>query len=286
MHAEESRSNSVEEDVQEVVESAQEKSVEKAASLSPLQIHEVIRYDGEEELERPFRSLFWAGIAAGILISFSVIGKAVFATYLPETKWQPLVVNFGYSFGFLLVILGRMQLFTENTIVTVLPVMHRRTMDCLMRLLRLWFIVLAANVIGCFIAGATMAYGGVLPAEITAQAIAISQKAMALPAFDSFALGIPAGILIAALVWMLPQAGASSFWVIALFTWLIGVCGFTHIVAGSVEMAYLIVLGQLGAGEAIFGFFLPVLAGNVVGGTAIFTFLAWAQVRDELLPEE
>lgn len=270
--------------VREVVEGAKAKSVEQAAKLSPRLIHEVIRWDGEEELERPFRSLFWSGIAAGVLISFSVVGKAMFAAFLPDAGWQPLIGNFGYAFGFLLVILGRMQLFTENTIVTVLPVMARRTADCLMRLLRLWGVVLIANVIGCFIAATTMAYGGVLPAEIAAEAVAISRKAMDLPAFDSFARGVPAGILIAALVWMLPQAGASSFWVILLFTWLIGVCGFTHIVAGSVEMAYLLVLGQLDLGDAVAGFFLPVLAGNVVGGTLIFAFLAWAQVRDEISP--
>lgn len=287
MSAQDGRSDSEQEaDVKEVVESAKDKSVEEAASLSPRMLHEVIRYDGEEELERPFRSLFWSGIAAGILISFSVVGKAVFAAHLPDTEWQPLVANFGYSFGFLLVILGRMQLFTENTIVTVLPVMKRRSLDCLMRMLRLWGIVLAANVVGCFIAAATMAYGNVLPTEIAAEVVAISQKAMALPAFDSFARGIPAGILIAALVWMLPEAGGAGFWVIGLFTWLVGVGGFTHIVAGSVEMAYLIILGDLTAGNAVFGFFLPVLAGNVVGGTLIFSFLVWAQVRDELPSEE
>lgn len=272
--------------MREIVKNAKEKSVEQAAKLSPRLIHEVIRHDGEEELQRPFRSLFWSGVAAGVLISFSVIGKAVFSTYLPDAPWLPLIQNFGYAFGFLLVILGRMQLFTENTIVTVLPVMSKRTADSLMRLLRLWAIVLGANLIGCFIAATAMAYGGVLPKEIAGEAVLISEKVMALPALDSFARGVPAGILIAALVWMLPQSRGSSFWVILLFTWLIAVCGFTHIVAGSVEMAYLMILGQLGALEAVFGFFLPVLAGNVVGGTLIFAFLAWAQVSDEIPDQE
>ena len=271
------------EDVRDVVEGARHKSVEQAAKLSPRLIHEVIRYDGEEELDRPFRSLFWSGIAAGVLISFSVLGKAVFRAYLPDTDWRPLIENLGYSFGFLLVIVGRMQLFTENTIVTVLPVMAQRTFDCLLRLVRLWAIVLIANVIGCFIAATTMAYGGVLLPELADEVTMISVHAMQIPASEALARGIPAGILIAALVWMLPQSGASSFWVILVFTWLIGVAGFTHIIAGSVEMAYLAVQGQIGFAQALFGFFLPVLAGNVVGGTLIFAFLAWAQVRDEII---
>jgi len=270
-------------DVRDAVDSAKTRSVEKATALSPRLIHEVIRYDGEEELKRPFFSLFWSGIAAGVLISFSIIGKAMFMAYLPDTRWQPLVVNFGYSFGFLLVILGRMQLFTENTIVTVLPVMALRTLDSLLRLLRLWGIVLLANVIGCLIAACAMVYTGILPPDIGAEVITLSQKAMSLPALDALARGVPAGILIAALVWMLPQASSSSFWVILLFTWLIGVCGFTHVVAGSVEMAYLLVAGEISAGAAIGGFFLPVLAGNVIGGTLIFAFLASAQVTDEIV---
>lgn len=273
-------------EVREVVDKAKSRNVEKATALSPRLIHEVIRYDGEEELERPFISLFWSGVAAGVLISFSIIGKAMFSAYLPDAPWQPLITNFGYSFGFLLVILGRMQLFTENTIVTVLPIMAQRTTESLLQLLRLWSIVLLANLIGCFIAATSMAYTGVLPPDIAAEVANISQKAMSLPALDGLARGVPAGILIAALVWMLPQASSSSFWVILLFTWLIGVCGFTHIVAGSVEMAYLVVAGELAVVNAVTGFFFPVLIGNVVGGTLIFAFLAWAQVTDEITDGE
>lgn len=272
-------------EIRNKVDSGRSRSVEKAAALSPRLIHEVIRYDGEEELERPFFSLFWSGVAAGVLISFSIIGKAMFMAYLPKADWQPLLSNFGYSFGFLLVILGRMQLFTENTIVTVLPVMAKRTLASLLELLRLWGIVLLANLIGCVIAALAMAYANILPTEIADEVLILSQQAMGLDALDALALGIPAGILIAALVWMLPQASSSSFWVILLFTWLIGVCGFTHVVAGSVEMAFLLATGDLTIYQGLSGFFLPVLSGNVIGGTLIFAFLAWAQVTDEIAEE-
>ena len=273
-------------DVRDAVDSAKTRSVEKATALSPRLIHEVIRYDGEEELERRFLSLFWSGVAAGVLISFSIVGKAMFMAYLPDAQWQPLIVNFGYSFGFLLVILGRMQLFTENTIVTVLPVMARRTLHSVLQLLRLWSIVLLANLIGCLIAASAMVYADILPGNIATEVAVLSQKAMAVPALDALARGVPAGILIAALVWMLPQASDSSFWVILLFTWLIGVCGFTHVVAGSVEMAYLLVAGELSVGTAVSGFLLPVLTGNVIGGTLIFAFLAWAQVTEEIVDDD
>lgn len=270
------------EEVAEVVDEAKVKSIDRASKLSSRLIHEVIRHEGEEELSRPFRSLFWSGVAAGVLISFSIVGKAMFRSHLPPGDWLPILENLGYAFGFLLVILGRMQLFTENTIMTVLPVVSHPTPDMLGRLARLWGIVLTANVIGCFIAALAIAYGQVLPDEIRSAFDALANKAMALPALDGFLRAIPAGILIAALVWMLPQAEGASFWVITLFTWLIGVCGFTHVVAGSVEMAYMLLTGQSSIVAGVTDFFLPVLAGNVVGGTLIFTFLAWAQVRDEI----
>ncbi len=69
---------------------------------------------------------------------------------------------------------------------------------------------------------------------------------------------------------------------IILITWLIALGDFTHIIAGSVEMAFLMVQGELSLAPAVFRFFLPVLAGNVIGGTAVFTLLTWAQIRPEV----
>ena len=83
-------------------------SIEEATALAPRLIYEIIRREGEEEINRTARSLIWSGIAAGILISFSVLGEAIFRTYLPDTPARFLIENLGYSFGFLLVILGRM----------------------------------------------------------------------------------------------------------------------------------------------------------------------------------
>ncbi|WP_371156283.1 formate/nitrite transporter family protein [Jannaschia sp. 2305UL9-9] len=259
-----------------------EQSIEEAGKLAPKMIYEVIRRDGEEELERPKRSLFWSGIAAGVLISFSVLGEGVFRTYLPDAEWRFLVENLGYSLGFIMVILGRMQLFTENTITTVLPLMarpSRRNFGCVARL---WAIVLSANMIGAFSVATLYVYTPALPAELEPALIALSQHATGMPASESFFRAIPAGILVAAIVWMLPQAEASAFWVILTFAWLIAAGDFTHVVAGSVEMAYLAVQGLIAPGQAVFGFFLPVLIGNIIGGTAVFAMMAWAQVMDEV----
>lgn len=261
---------------------AEEKTVRDASKLSSRLIYEVIRRDGEEELERPVRSLIWSGIAAGIMISFSVLGEAIFRTYLPDTPGSYLVENLGYSLGFLLVILGRMQLFTENTITTVLPLMVEPTRRKFAEVGRLWLVVLSANVVGAFAIATLFAHTPAIPAELMPALVSLSEHAVGMPAGESFARAVPAGILIAAIVWMLPQAENATFFVILVFTWLIAAGDFTHVVAGSVEMALLAVRGDLGFYAAVFEFFLPVLGGNVVGGTAIFAMMAWGQVRHEL----
>jgi formate/nitrite transporter FocA (FNT family) len=245
-------------------------------------IFEVIRRDGIEELARPAASLLWSGVAAGIMISLSVLGEAIFRTYLPDAQWTYLVENLGYSLGFLVVILGRMQLFTENTITTVLPLMQDPCPRMLRSVAVLWGIVLTANVVGAFIAALTFAYTSAIPAEILPAIEELSRHATGFAPLDAFQRAIPAGVLVAAIVWMLPESEGFDFFIILVFTWMIAAGDFTHIVAGSVEMAFLMVQGMLPIHDAVFGFFLPVLAGNVLGGTVIFAMLAFGQVRHEL----
>lgn len=262
---------------------AEERSVMRASRLSAPLIYEVIRRDGMEEMRRPKTSLVFSGLAAGILISFSVLGEAIFRAYLPpDQSWTFLLENLGYSLGFLLVILGRMQLFTENTITTVLPLMAQPCKKYILLTARLWAIVLAANVVGSFVAAAFMGFSATFTDDIHTAIHQISVHGTSGPPIEAFAKAVPAGVLIAAIVWMLPTMPENPFFLILTFTWLIAAGDFTHIIAGSVEMAYLLLMGDMSLFHAIFVFFIPVFLGNVVGGTVVFTALSWAQVTVEV----
>ena len=114
-------------------------------------VYEIIRLEGERELRRPVASLWWSGVAAGISIGFSFLGQAALGAGLPQTQWNHVIASLGYSAGFIIVILGRQQLFTENVLTAVIPVITRWRMSWFIRMLRLWGIVLAANVVGCFL---------------------------------------------------------------------------------------------------------------------------------------
>lgn len=263
-------------------EPAEEEAVKEASHLSAKLVYQVVRREGDEELRRPNTSLFWSGIAAGVCISFSVIGEGLFKTYLPDTGWLPLMESLGYTFGFLIVIVGRMQLFTENTLTTVLPLFARPSLYNLWCVARLWGIVLGANVIGCFIAAGFIAWMPTFEPEMLASITEISKHATEHGAWIGFAKAIPAGLLIAALVWMLAAGEQDNFFIIILMTWLIAAGGFTHIIAGSVEMAFLLLTGEMGLLAAVFGFFIPVFLGNVFGGTVVFGMITWGQVREEV----
>ncbi len=121
--------------------------VAEAQRPRPVVIYEIIRTEGENEPTRPFSSLWWSGVAAGISIGFSFVGQAALAAYLPDAVWKPFVTSFGYALGFLIVILARQQLFTENVMTAVLLVVSRLELSWLLSMLRLWGIVLTANMV-------------------------------------------------------------------------------------------------------------------------------------------
>src|SRR5436305_4594242 len=107
-------------------EAQEEDLAAKHKSLAPRVIHEAIRKSGEEELERPTQALAWSGLAAGLSMGFSLIAEGLIQSMLPDQSWRPLLTKFGYSLGFLIVIIGRQQLFTENTLTPVIPLMQHR----------------------------------------------------------------------------------------------------------------------------------------------------------------
>lgn len=256
--------------------------VEEHRHLRAAVIYEIIRLEGEGELARTFGALWWSGLAAGLSIGLSVVAEALLATHLPVEPWKPIVENFGYSVGFIVVIMARQQLFTENTLTAVLPVIARRRLKWLLVMLRLWAIVLAANLTGTMIFAATLSYTPILPLEVEGNVQRIAEHLMAHSKTEMFVKGIGAGWLIAALVWMLPSAQNTEFFVIGLLTYLIALGDLPHIVAGSAEAFYLWFEHAVSIADVLLGFLLPTLAGNVVGGTVLFAVVTYAQVREEI----
>lgn len=245
-------------------------------------IYKVVSRMGEEEMARPAVSLWWSGVAAGLSISFSLLAQGILELRLPDAPWRPIVADLGYAAGFVIVILSRQQLFTENTITVVLPVLSETTPRNLWRLSRLWAIVLLANLTGALVAASFFSFTPAIDDELRRTMQEVSGHILNHSWLTVLLKGIAAGFLMAAMVWLLPGADSAQLPVIVMMTWLISSGGFMHIVAGSVEAFMLALNGGAGWSEVLIGFGLPALIGNIVGGTALFALLAHAQVMQEL----
>ena len=196
-------------------------------------------------------------------------------THLPDAPWEPLVTSFGYCIGFIMAVLSRQQLFTESTITAVLPVAAEFTWGNVGRMMRLWGIVLVANLAGTLFAALFCSFTPALPTQVHDELLAFGW-------WDMVFRAIASGFLMAAMVWLLPGAERTQLHVIALVTWLIAVGGFTHIVAGSMEAYLLVLAGDWAWWQMLSQFLLPVLIGNIIGGTALFALLSYAQVMEEI----
>jgi formate-nitrite transporter family protein len=249
---------------------------------SAVALHRTVRKEGEQELERPFWALTWSGIAAGLAINTSLIAEGMLHAQLPDTPWRDAVVAVGYPIGFLLVILGRLQLFTESTVTAMLPLATRPSMWALRKTLRLWGIVIGANLIGTAIAAACTAYGLVVDPTLKSGMVAVSMRGVEHGFGATLVNAVPAGFLIAMIAWILPNARSQSFWLIFSITYVVALGGFSHAVVGSAEVFLLLFNGTIAVGQAFGALILPALIGNLIGGAGLFALLAHAQVRSDV----
>ena len=256
----------------------EKEEVEQHSSVKVSVVHEAVRRDGELELSRSASALAWSGLAAGLSMSFSFIAEGLLRHYLPDTAWRSLVSKFGYSFGFLIVIIGRQQLFTENTLTAVLPVLARRTWTSLFQMLRNWTIVLAANLTGAHIMAWVLGNTSVFRPEIQDAFAHISKDALAVSPGDAVLRGIFAGWLIAMLVWMRAAVDSGEIPLIIIMTYFVAVGGFTHIIAGSIEALFSVMTGAISWVHFAGYYMLPTLLGNTLGGVSLVAVVNHAQV--------
>lgn len=178
--------------------------------------------------------------------------------------------------------MARQQLFTENTLTAVLPVMNKPNRTNLLLLMRLWGLVLLGNLIGTGLVAFIFWHLPVFDVQTREAFVSISQKVMENSPTEMFANAVVSGWIIATMVWMFPSAGAAKIWVIIIMTYLVAIGDLTHIVVGSVEILYLVFSGHRHWQEFIYPFAVPTLIGNIIGGTFIFALISHAQIRSEL----
>lgn len=245
-------------------------------------IHEVIREDGERELERSIRALVWSAFGAGLSMGFSFFTMAVLRSALPEAPWAKLITASGYTIGFLIVVLGRQQLFTESTLTAVLPLLTRKDAKTAYQTARLWLVVLVFNIAGTFVFAWLISHPGLFDAEVDKALRGLAVEAIKDSFWPMMIKAILAGWLIALMVWLIPGAGQARLFLILILTYVVAAAQFSHIIAGSVEAAFNVFTGAIPMGEYFTRFMIPTLIGNTIGGVSLVAILNHAPVRDEL----
>jgi formate/nitrite transporter FocA (FNT family) len=236
-----------------------------------------------EELERPAAALLLSGLSAGLDLGFGPFLMAVLATLtskeLPHSISQ-ILITLAYTVGFILVVMGRSALFTEQTTSAVLPVLSRRA--SVRQLLRLWALVLVANLAGGALIAAVISQIGPRMGVIELSAFQdIAGKLLAHPWWIMLLSAIAAGWLMGLLAWLViaSRDTVSQIIVVTLTTFVIGIAGFHHSIAGTIEVL-MAVFASAGPTFADFARFLVwSVLGNALGGAIFVALLKFGHVR-------
>jgi formate-nitrite transporter family protein len=259
-----------------------EEQAEAGTRLSAAQIHRNIALSGRKELERPAGALLWSSLASGLVIGYSFIGSA-YAASLVDGPGKHAAAATAYPLGFILVILARSELFTENTLVPVIPFLESRDRQTFVNLLRVWGLLLLGNLIGAAIFGWTLARTGMVEPALHAELQRIALSTTTGSFGHILYAGVFAGWLIALLAWLLAATHATGAQIalIWLCTAPIAALHFRHSIAGAAEAFYRAAAGGASWGEMLGGFVVPAVLGNVVGGVLLVALLNYGQVAAE-----
>lgn len=236
----------------------------------------------DEEFVRSNRLLFLSGLAAGLSIGLTFLARSALTAATPGES-ATLVGNLLYPIGFLLIVLGRYQLFTENTLTPVVLVLTR--IASIPQLLRVWGIVLGANLVGAAVVALFFATTSVFDADTARVALDFGQHGLEVGWWTLFWKGVVAGWLVASMVWLNHAARETTarFLIVFFIMFLIPSADLFHCITGACEVLYVVFRGVASLGEALY-FIAAVVVGNTVGGVLLVGILNYAQTQERRFP--
>lgn len=256
---------------------------ESGTRLTAVEIHDNIREPAEKEIDRPTASLLWSALASGLVIGFSFLAAAFASDPAPE-QYSRAAAAAAYPLGFIFVIMARSELFTENTLVPVVPFLERRDRETFRKLIRLWALLLLGNLVGAVIFAWALARTPVVEPALHEALGFLASEATSGGFGHVLYGGVYAGWLIALLAWLL--ASTHSTGAQLAFIWLctapIHALGFKHSIAGSIEAFYLAAAGQASWVGMLKDFVVPSVIGNAIGGVLLVALLNYGQVAAEI----
>ena len=237
---------------------------------------------GDHEINRDAGGLLLSSISAGLDIGFGPLLMGVILTLSVGSYGDlqtELLLASAYSVGFIFVILGRSELFTEHTTLAVMPVIDGKA--SLKSLGRLWGIVYLGNILGGFLFTilAVVLMPGLGVIEPSAFGT-IADKLVSHPLHWLFVAGVFAGWLMGLLAWLVSSANNTigRVFFIWMVTATIGMLHLPHSIAGNVEVLF----GLLTTSSVTISDYLAFLTlstlGNAVGGAFFVGLMKYGHV--------
>ena len=252
---------------------------EEGTRLTAAEIHHNILAPAEREMQRSSWALLWSSLASGMVIGFSCLASAFAASVVSESQAH-VAAAAAYPLGFIFVIMARSELFTENTLAPVIPLLERRDRETLISLLRIWGLLLAGNLLGAAIFGVALARTPIVTGMVSTELHQLAREATAGSFGQVLYSAVFGGWLIALLAWLLASTRSTMAQIVLI--WLctapISALQFRHSIAGSVEAFYLAALGDASWGAMLGGFTAPAVLGNAIGGVLLVALLNYGQV--------
>lgn len=242
--------------------------------LTSRQIFERVLVDADEEISRGSRELFFSSLAAGFSITLTFL---LYVTMYDSVGGESVHRAILYPLGFIFIILGNYQLFTENTLPPVALTLER--ISSVPALLAMWLVVLSGNFLGVILGSATLAYTGVFSPSAVDTAIKIGTMGVETGIVPTFFKGVFAGLIVAGVVWLdFSFKDSISRLVLIYIAFLaIPLGGLFHVVVSTAEVTFLVFLGELSLIVGLSNFIIPVLFGNIFGGVILVTVVNYFQ---------
>lgn len=254
---------------------ASDDNASQAKSYASILVEQVIH--AKETFERSLGSLFTSALTAGleIGISFFVIlsAFALLNDVLPS-RYAMVLSSLLYPIGFIIVVIGQSLLFTEQTSLLSLPVLNK--IEPLHKLLRLWGIVIAGNIVGgCIFAALMIGLG--LNMQLFS-VVAIDTYAEHILGFEwwvIFGSAVLAGWMMGVAAWLVTSARdtLSRIVLMTIITGSIGFLGLHHSIVGNIEIFSALLYGNTVSLWRYLVFLVVVLVGNTVGGVVFVAVL-------------
>ncbi|MGM0388185.1 MAG: formate/nitrite transporter family protein [Natrinema limicola] len=234
----------------------------------------------DEEVTSGSRELFFSGLAAGFSITITFL---LYASLTASTDGHPILSKLLYPLGFIYIIIGGYQLYTENTVPPVALTLER--LASIPALLRHWTIVLAGNFTGGALGAVALSWGGVFDEPAATAAMELAEKGVATPWWSLFSKAAFAGLIVAGVVWIVyaSQDTISRLVVVYMAFLAIPLGNLFHVVVSFTEMVYIVLAGELALVVGVTEFVLPVLLGNTIGGIVLVTVVNYFQTSERRL---